>query len=67
LTKGIYPVVERDLPNSIGNQWSFVKHKIGEYSRNYGAKLKKAKVLLKASIEKELKNVSGVLDAHSVP
>ena len=30
-----------DLPEDCGNQWGFVKHKIGEFSRSYGAKIKK--------------------------
>ena len=34
---------ERDLPGDTGGQWGFIKHKIGEFSRNYGTKLKKAK------------------------
>ena len=46
---------ERDLPDDYGNQWGFTKHKIGEFSRNYGAKIKKAKMILKLELEKELK------------
>ena len=49
---------ERDLPDSLGGQWEFIKHKMGEFSRVYGAKLKKSKLLLKANIEKELENLS---------
>ena len=43
---------ESDLPENLGGQWGFLKHKIGEFSRDYGAKLKKAKKLLKNEIEK---------------
>ena len=46
---------ERDLPGDTGIQWGFIKHKIGEFSRSYGAKLKKAKMILKLEIEKDLK------------
>ena len=49
---------EDDLPDNIGGQWGFIKHKIGEFSREYGAKIKKAKVLLKSSLEKELQTLS---------
>ena len=52
---------ENDLPNDPGSQWGFVKHKIGEFSRNYGAKVKKAKVLIKTQLEKELKELHEVL------
>ena len=45
---------ETDLPDNTGGQWGFIKHKIGEFSRDYGAKIKKAKSLLKAKLEKEL-------------
>ena len=48
----------RDLPNNIGGQWGFLKHKCGEFSRKYGAKLKKAKSLIKAELEQELKKLS---------
>ena len=44
---------ERDIQN-IGDQWAYVKHKMGEYSRNYGAKIKSAKNLLKLNLEKVL-------------
>ena len=47
---------ERDLPET-GNQWGFIKHKIGEFSRTYGAKLKKAKMILKLELENELKTL----------
>ena len=46
---------ERDLMDNLGGQWGYLKHKIGEFSREYGAKIKKAKSLLKNHIEKELK------------
>ena len=46
---------EQDLPGDTGIQWGFIKHKIGEFSRSYGAKLKKAKMILKLEIEKDLK------------
>ena len=48
---------ENDLPNDSGSQWGFVKHKIGEFSRNYGAKVKKAKILIKLQLEKDLKQI----------
>ena len=48
---------ENDLPNDSGSQWGFVKHKIGEFLRNYGAKVKKAKMLIKLQIEKDLKQL----------
>ena len=47
-----------DLTNNIGGQWGFLKHKCGEFSRNYGAKIKKAKNLLKAKLEQDLKVIS---------
>ena len=53
---------ERDLPENNGSQWGYIKHKIGEFSRNFGAKLKKAKLLLKSNIEKELVLLSQNLD-----
>ena len=53
---------ERDLPDNKGGQWGFIKHKIGECSREYGAKSKKAKVLLKKQIEKESGELSKNLD-----
>ena len=56
---------EKDLPNSSSSQWGFVKHKIGEFSRNYGAKLKKAKNLLKTNIEAELGQLLGFTDLDS--
>ena len=49
---------EQDLPDNIGSQWGFIKHKIGEFSRNYGAKLKKAKNILKLNIEREMDELS---------
>ena len=48
---------ENDLPDNMGGQWGFIKHKMGEFSRVYGAKLKKSKLLLKANIEKELESL----------
>jgi hypothetical protein len=48
---------ENDLPNDSGSQWGFVKHKIWEFSRNYGAKVKKAKILIKLQLEKDLKEI----------
>ena len=47
-----------DLPHNIGGQWGFLKHKCGEFSRKYGAKIKKAKNLIKAELEQELKQIS---------
>ena len=35
----------------------FIKQKIGEFSRTYGAKVKKAKLILKLEIENELKTL----------
>ena len=49
---------ENDLHDNIGSQWGFIKHKIGEFSRHYGAKLKKAKNILKNNIEKEMDQIS---------
>ena len=37
---------ENDLPDIMGRQWEFIKHKMGEFSRVYGAKLKKYKLSL---------------------
>ena len=48
---------ESDLPD-LGTQWGFIKHKAGEFSRSYGAKLKKARALLKINIENQLKQIS---------
>ena len=56
---------EQDLPNNIGSQWSFLKFKIGEFSRKYGAQLKKARHLLKENICKEMEVISGSLDSES--
>ena len=53
---------EMDLPDNIGSQWGYLKHKIGEFSREFGAKIKKAKNLIKADLEKELKKISENLD-----
>ena len=53
---------ERDLPNDSGQQWGFIKHKIGEFSRNYRAKIKKAKLLIKIELEKEIKILHGNLN-----
>ena len=41
---------ETDLTSNLGGQWGYIKHKIGEFSREYGAKVKKAKNLLKSQI-----------------
>ena len=32
---------QTDIPDNRGNQWGYLKHKIGEFSREYGAKIKK--------------------------
>ena len=53
---------ERDLPDSNGSQWGYIKHKIGELSREFGGTLKKAKTLIKNNIEKELSQLSQNLD-----
>ena len=53
---------ERDLPGKPGEQWGFIKHKIGEFSRKYGAKMKKAKLLVKKQIELELQKISADLN-----
>ena len=39
-------------------QWGFIKHKMGEFSREYGSKVKKAKLLLKSKLEKEIQTLS---------
>ena len=49
---------ETDLPDNTGAQWGFLKHKIGEFSREYGSKIKKAKRLLKSKLEKEIQTLS---------
>jgi len=49
---------ENDLTENIGSQWGFIQNKIGEFSRSFGAKLKRAKNLLKANIEKEMDFIS---------
>ena len=49
---------ETDLTSNLGGQWGYIKHKIGEFSREYGAKVKKAKNVLKSQIEKELQKLS---------
>ena len=56
---------ENDLPDNIGSQWGFIKHKIGEFSREFGANLKKAKNLLKSNLEKELAQMSQNLDENN--
>ena len=53
---------EVDLPENLGGQWGYIKHKIGEYSREYGAKIKKAKRLLKSNLEKEIKMIYSTLN-----
>ena len=40
---------ETDLSDNTGGQWGFVKHKFGEFYRQHGAKIKKAKMLLKTN------------------
>ena len=47
-----------DLPDNTGGQWGFVKHKVGEFSREYGAKVKKSKIMLKNNLEKEIQSLS---------
>ena len=49
---------ETDLPNNSGAQWGFIKHKIGEFLREYGSKIKKGKRLLKSKLEKEIQTLS---------
>ena len=49
---------EADLPNNNGAQWGFIKHKIGEFARECGSRIKKAKRLLKSSLEKEIQILS---------
>ena len=49
---------ETDLPDNSGGQWGYIKHKIGEFSREYGAKIKKAKLLLKSNLEREIQTLS---------
>ena len=39
-----------NIPDCIGNQWGYVKHKIAEFSRSFGAKLKKGRRILKYNI-----------------
>ena len=56
---------ENDLLDNIGSQWGFIKHKIGEFSREFGANLKKAKNLLKSNLEKELAQMSQNLYENS--
>ena len=56
---------ETDLPNKTGGQWGFLKHKVGEFSRSYGAKLKKSKLLLKNNLEKELETLSQNLNEEN--
>jgi hypothetical protein len=53
------------LPDNVGSQWGYIKHKIGEFSREYGAKIKKAKILLKNQIEIELKNLNANLNEEN--
>ena len=53
---------ETDLARNTGGQWGYIKHKIGEFSREYGAKVKKAKLILKTKLENELKIMSANLN-----
>ena len=53
---------ETDLIDNTGGQWGYIKHKIGEFSREYGAKVKKAKMLLKNQLERDLQTLSGNLN-----
>ena len=53
---------EVDLPDNSGAQWGYIKHKIGEFSREYGAKVKKAKCLLKSNFEKEIQTQTQLND-----
>ena len=56
---------ETDLHQNIGGQWGYLKHKIGQFSRTFGAKVKKAKTLMKAKIEEELKSLSSILNPEN--
>ena len=58
---------EKDLPGKLGVQWGYLEHKIGEFSREFGAKAKKAKSLLKVSLEKELDLSSKDLNDETRP
>ena len=53
---------ETDLASNTGGQWGYIKHKIGEFSRDYGAKVKKGKRLIKAKLEKEIHDLSSKLN-----
>ena len=57
---------EKDLPNERGSQWAYLKFKMGEFCRNFGAKIKKAKQILKQNLEKELESLSAQPDNKSI-
>ena len=58
-------ISENDLPGRFSNQWGYIKHKIGEFSRSFGAKLKKAKIILRTNIEKELSEIAHDVDIET--
>ena len=55
---------ERDIVN-VGEQWAYVKHKVGEFSRNFGAEIKKAKYLIRNNLEKEIETLAKNLDENN--
>ena len=51
---------ERD--QNLGGQWGYIKHKIGEFSRKFGAKQKRERRALKCKLEAELTELSATLN-----
>ena len=47
-----------ETEQSLGSQWGYIKHKIGEFSRKFGSKLKKERMEIKNKIESELESLS---------
>lgn len=50
---------------SLGSQWGFIKHKVGEFSRQFGAKRRKERMALKNKIESELSSLSSMLSDYN--
>ena len=56
---------KRDIKKSFGDQWGFIKFKIGEFSRKFGARLNKEQRALKNKIEFELNILSSNLNEQN--
>ena len=52
---------KNDIQSSVGDQWGYVKHKIGEFSRTFGSKLKRERESLKNQLERDLYDLNNNL------